>query len=68
MNEVKINKSEIKGIDKEINKKMAKIYKSVCKITYQKEVGSGFLIKLPKDGEEIYCLMTNHHVIRNTMI
>ena len=68
MNEVKINKSEIKGIDKEINKKMAKIYKSICKITYHKECGSGFLIKLPKDGEEICCLMTNHHVIRNTMI
>ena len=68
INEVKINKYEIKGIDKEINNNMHKIYKSVCKITYQKEVGSGFLIKLPKDGEEICCLMTNHHVIRNTMI
>ena len=39
MNKVKINKSEIKGIDKEINNNMHKIYKSICKITYQKEVG-----------------------------
>ena len=68
INEVKINKSGIKGIDKEINKNMHKIYKSICKITYHKECGSGFLIKLPKDGEEICCFMTNHHVIRNTMI
>ena len=73
INEVKINKSEIKGIDKEINKKMAKIYKSICKITYEikkneLKKGSGFLIKLPKNGEEIYCLMTNHHVITKEMI
>ena len=52
INEVKINKSEIKGIDKEINKKIHNIYKSICKITYKKEVCSCFLIKLPKDGFE----------------
>ena len=68
-NEVIIKKKEIIPIDKEL----IDVYKSICKITYENEKneienGSDFLIKLPKDGEEIYCLMTNNHVITKEMI
>ena len=73
INEVKIIKSEIIPIDKKLDMRLIDVYKSICKITYEigkdkVENGSGFLIKLPKDGEEIYCLMTNHHVITKEMI
>ena len=72
-NEVIIKKKEIIPIDKELDISLIDVYKSICKITYEigkdkVENGSGFLIKLPKDGEEIYCLMTNHHVITKEMI
>ena len=64
---------EIIPIDKVFDISLIDVYKSICKITYEIEKnkvenGSGFLIKLPKDGEEIYCLMTNHHVITKEMI
>ena len=73
INEVKIIKSEIIPIDKKLDIRLIDVYKSICKITYEigkdkVENGSGFLIKLPKDGEEIYGLMTNHHVITKEMI
>ena len=73
INEVKTIKSEIIPIDKVFDISLIDVYKSICKITYEIEKnkvenGSGFLIKLPKDGEEIYCLMTNHHVITKEMI
>ena len=73
INEVKIIKSEIIPIDKKLDMRLIDVYKSICKITYEikkneLKKGSGFLIKLPKDEEEIYCLMTNHHVITKEMI
>ena len=73
INEKIIRNKEIIPIDKEFDIRLIDVYKSICKITYEIEKnkienGSGFLIKLPKDGEEIYCLMTNHHVITKEMI
>ena len=73
INEKIIRNKEIIPIDKEFDIRLIDVYKSICKITYEigkdkVENGSGFLIKLPKDGEEIYCLMTNHHVITKEMI
>ena len=72
-NEKIIRNKEILPIDKKFDIRLVDVYKSICKITYKIEKnelkkGSGFLIKLPKDGEEIYCLMTNHHVITKEMI
>ena len=73
INEKIIRHKEIIPIDKELDMRLIDVYKSICKITYEIEKnkienGSGFLIKLSKDGEEIYCLMTNHHVITKEMI
>ena len=42
--------------------------KSICKISYGNECGTGFLIRLFKDGKELYCLMSNEHVIKKAMI
>ena len=63
-NEIKIKNSEIKKIDLNLHE----IIKSVCKIIYKNQVGTGFFIKLYKDDEELLCLMTNEHVIRKEMI
>ena len=63
-NEVETKNSEIKKID--LN--LLEVLKSVCKIIYQNQVGTGFFIKLYKGDKELLCLMTNEHVIRKEMI
>ena len=63
-NEVKTKKSEIKEIDLNLHK----VIKSICKISYGNKCATGFLIKLYKDEKELYCLMTNEHVIKKKMI
>ena len=62
--EVKTKNSEIKEVDVSLTK----VAKSICKISYGNECGTGFLIKLFKDGKELYCLMSNEHVIKKAMI
>ena len=47
---------------------MAYASKSFCKISFHNKIGSGFLIKLYKDGEDFFCLMTCEHVITRDMI
>ena len=45
--------------------------KSICKIIFdhpQKDLSSGFLIKLFKDEKPFYCLMTNEHSVDKEMI
>ena len=42
--------------------------KSFCKISAPGIMGSGFLIKLYKDQQDFFCLMTCGHVIKNDMI
>ena len=38
--------------------------KSVCRIESCDSFGSGFFIKLLKGNKDLYCLMTNRHVIK----
>ena len=47
---------------------LMKIGNSICKIKIRNKLGTGFFIKLEKGNKEIYCLMTNEHVIKKTMI
>ena len=62
--ELKIKSCEIIKLDPSI----ANVSKSLCKIETSLAVSSGFLIKLFKDEEDFYCLMTNEHVITKDMI
>jgi hypothetical protein len=62
--EVIIINSEIKEVDISLTK----VARSICKISYGNKCGTGFLIKLFKDGKELYCLMSNEHVIKKAMI
>ena len=64
INEVEIKNSEIKEVDVSLTK----VVKSICKITYGNKCGIGFLIKLYQDGKELFCLMTNHHVITKELV
>ena len=64
VNEVETLESEIKKID--IN--LYEVIKSICKIQYKNTCGTGFLIKLYKEGKELHCLMINEHVITKDMI
>ena len=64
INEVEIKNSEIKEVDISLTK----VVKSICKITYGNKCGSGFLIKLYNVGKELFCLMTNHHVITKELV
>ena len=56
--------SKIEDVDMSLNE----VCKSVCKIITKNSVASGFLIKLYKEQKELYCLMTNEHVINKKMI
>ena len=64
INEVEIKNSEIKEVDVSLTK----VVKSICKITYSNKCGTGFLIKLYQDEKELFCLMTNHHVITKELV
>ncbi len=76
INESENKISKIKAID--IN--LYKVIRSICKITYEKKnikdnessyettFGSGFFIKLFINENELFCLMTNEHVIKKEMI
>ena len=63
-NEVEIKDNPIKEIDIDLHE----VIRSICKILYDDKCGTGFLIKLYKDEKELYCLMTNEHVITKEMI
>ena len=64
INEGIIKNSDIKIVD--LN--LIKAIKSICKIVYKNKYGTGFFIKLDKNGKELYCLLTNEHVIKQEMI
>ena len=55
----RINESLWNNPLKEIDITLYAVIKSVCKIISNKNVGTGFLIKLYKNNEEFFCLMTN---------
>ena len=64
-----VNEVEIDGSDlKEINLDLIKVIPSVCKIKVLNQNGTGFLIKLYKNYKELFCLMTNEHVIKKKYI
>ena len=67
-NEVKIEGSQIRSIDS----CLFEVCPSICKIVYPTEKGinkgTGFLIKLYKGDESLFCLMTNEHVITKGLI
>ena len=41
---------------------------SLCKLVISKKIATGFLIKLFKDQEDFFCLMTNEHIIMEDMV
>ena len=71
-NEVIIANSKIEEIDLSILG-LYKACKSICKIFYKisdnnYKKGTGFFIKLYKDEKELYCLLSNEHVITKELI
>jgi len=63
-NEVLIDDSPIYRIPISIST----IFKSICKIVYKNQIGSGFLIKFFKRNKDFFCLMTNEHIITEEII
>ena len=51
-----------------VDKNLINVFPSVCKIIFKNKIGSGFLLKLKKDNKDLFCLMTNEHVITKEMI
>ena len=64
----KINEVDTDNALNIINLDLYNTIKSVCKIITSKGNGTGFLIRLQKDSKELYCLMSNEHVITKDMI
>ena len=64
INEVIINDKPIKEIDLNIRK----VCPSICKIFSENKIGTGFLIKIYKNGRPTFCLMTNQHIITKEMV
>jgi len=64
INEVEIKNSQLKPIDKNI----IKVSPSICKIESKNHIGTGFLIRLNTLNKELFCLMTNQHVITREMV
>ena len=51
-----------------VNPYLYAVCRSICKISYPNGVGTGFFIKLFKNGKPLFLLMTNEHVITKNMI
>jgi len=51
-----------------VNSCIYEVCRSICKIITPKKVGTGFLIKLYKNDEPLFSLMTNEHVVEKDMI
>ena len=47
---------------------MVNVSKSLCKIEYENQTATGFLIKLFKEGKEFFCMMTCGHFITREII
>ena len=63
-NEVLINDSKMKSV----NSCLLEVCPSICKINFSNTTGTGFLIKLYKNDEPLFTLMTNEHIITKDMI
>jgi hypothetical protein len=68
MNDINNEEENINSQIKDENSIIYKVIKSICKISYSNKYTFGFLIKLNIEGKEIYCLITNGHIIKNEMI
>ena len=52
----------------ELDQFMAHVAKLLCKIRYGDQIATGFLLRLFKGQDELYCMMTCEHVITREMI
>ena len=64
VNEVITDKDNLKEVD--VN--LYSVIPSVCKIRVLNKSGTGFLIKLYKNSKELFCFLTNEHVITKEFI
>jgi len=51
-----------------LNPSIEEVAKSLCEISINNNLSSGFFIQLFKREEKFFCLMTNEHVIKREMI
>ena len=51
-----------------VNSCIYEVCRSICKIITPKKVGTGFFIKLYKNDEPLFSLMTNEHIVEKDMI
>ena len=63
-NEILIKDSNIRPI----NSCLFDVCPSICKIIFSNTIGTGFFIKLYKNDEALFSLMTNEHIITKDMI
>lgn len=63
-----VNEVETKNSLNKVDMNLIQIYPSVCKIVVKNKNGTGFLIKLYKNYKELFCLLTNEHVINKEYI
>ena len=68
MNDINNEEENINSQIKDENSIIYKVIKSICKISYSNKYTFVFLIKLNIEGKEIYCLITNGHIITNEII
>ena len=55
-------------IKKEMDRNIIQVSPSLCRIKSKTITGTGFLIKLIKNNEDLFCLMTSQHLITREMI
>ena len=65
---IRLNEVETHNPVNKVDKNLIKVCPSVCKIIVQNQIGTGFLIKLFKNYKEIFCLLTNEHVVKSEYI
>ena len=59
----RINEVQTTNEIREIDVNLHEVCNSICKIIYKNKFGTGFFIRLYKEWKELFCLMTNEHVI-----
>ena len=63
-----VNEVETNNPLNKVDMNLIQIYPSVCKIVVKNKNGTGFLIKLYKNYKELFCLLTNEHIIKKEYI
>ena len=63
-----VNEVETNNPLNKVDMNLIQIYPSVCKIVVKNKNGTGFLIKLYKNYKELFCLLTNEHIIKEEYI